>query len=360
MKTAILCVLGLAFAPSACRGDDRALASGSGGRGGTTGGSETAGRDTASGSGGTTGVATGAAGADAKCGGDFFREGEGGTPPGVIITPTGGRMQLPIGGRATGGAPCSRGVVRYEYPPDAPRVTCESCGCGPATADDCASVDCKQGAPIYPCTEADREEVPAKYEFEVWSNFVELRTLELKIQTEGGCEPHAVSLCFDPVFIETDAVQATLRLRHEITGDQRCEALKYQTVRFDLTPLLDHYSALYATYTGVIATNYGLIGFGDTSCNERSRIAYDHVQRLIAGADTACQTEADCTLVRTQTGCNGGFEVAVASSAARALRDQIEQISVMVCEDFCYFEDLDSCALGAVRCEAGACKGSGS
>jgi hypothetical protein len=161
-------------------------------------------------------------------------------------------------------------------------------------------------------------------------------------------------LCFDPAFKESNPVQTSLRLRHDMTGIQICAALFRETVRFDLDPLRRYYEDSYGSATGVIETNYGAYGFGELSCEERRRVASSQVQEAVDARDTRCTTDEDCAAVWTTTSCAGGCQAAVSLFEEEALVAEIGRISEAVC-DSC--EPLPTgCPPATARCEEGVCR----
>ncbi len=255
----------------------------------------------------------------------------------------------PPGGNGGGTNECSRGTLSYKRPDGSDR-RCESCSCSELTA--CEAIDCDAGLPIYPCTTRDLEEVPEQYELDIYPHF-DGDILELEFEAGGGCESHAISLCYDPAFRESAPVRTSLRLRHDLSGIQICTALFYEKVRFDLGPLRRYYEDRYLRSTGVIATNYGAYGFGELSCDQRRWVASDQVREAVESMDNRCTADEDCAAVETATSCTDGCQALVVSREVEGLEAEIERIDAAVC-DSC--ESLPSvCAPAVPRCVEGLC-----
>lgn len=88
---------------------------------------------------------------------------------------------------------------------------------------------------------------PHRWPMDPWSYLshrVEEDLLTLHIQYGGGCRDHRFALLVDPAFMESHPVQVAARLAHDADGDP-CRALVGRTLRFDLTPLKEHYRNAY-------------------------------------------------------------------------------------------------------------------
>ena len=76
-------------------------------------------------------------------------------------------------------------------------------------------------------------------------------SLHLTVRYGGGCRTHEFRLLLFKAFRESYPVQSDGLLAHEANGDS-CRALLERELRFDLTPLRDHYRRSYQTQSGVI------------------------------------------------------------------------------------------------------------
>jgi len=74
---------------------------------------------------------------------------------------------------------------------------------------------------------------------------IEGRTLLVDVSYSGGCAEHDFQLFMSPAtFAESNPVQASLWLQHE-DNDDACDAIVSETLRFDLTPVLDLHREFY-------------------------------------------------------------------------------------------------------------------
>ncbi len=76
-------------------------------------------------------------------------------------------------------------------------------------------------------------------------------TLEATVSHSGGCAEHGYALVFADLFLESLPVQMRGLLSHDAKGDP-CRALLIRTLRFDLTPLKEHFRASYRVPSGTI------------------------------------------------------------------------------------------------------------
>lgn len=85
---------------------------------------------------------------------------------------------------------------------------------------------------------------------------IEGDTLSLDVRYGGGCRDHRFALLIDPAFMESFPVQVAARLAHDADGDP-CRALLTRTVRFDLSPLREHFEASYGPGRGTVVIGLG-------------------------------------------------------------------------------------------------------
>jgi len=100
---------------------------------------------------------------------------------------------------------------------------------------------------------------PRPWPFDPWtfvSHRVEGDTLALEVQYGGGCREHRFALLIDPAFMESHPVQVAARLAHDADGDL-CRALLTRTLRYDLTPLREHFTASYGPGRGAVVIGLG-------------------------------------------------------------------------------------------------------
>ena len=76
-------------------------------------------------------------------------------------------------------------------------------------------------------------------------------SLRVTVRYGGGCRTHEFRLLLFKTFRESYPVQSDALLAHNANGDS-CKALREDDLRFDLTPLRDHYRRSYQTQSGVI------------------------------------------------------------------------------------------------------------
>lgn len=81
-------------------------------------------------------------------------------------------------------------------------------------------------------------------------------TLFLEVRYGGGCREHRFALLIDPAFMESFPVQVAARLAHDADGDP-CRALLTRTLRFDLSPLREHFEASYGPGRGTVVMGLG-------------------------------------------------------------------------------------------------------
>jgi hypothetical protein len=80
--------------------------------------------------------------------------------------------------------------------------------------------------------------------------------LTLTVTHSGGCKTHEYGLCWNQTFLESQPVQAQLRVLHEDNGDS-CEAIVTNTLTFDLADLKAAYRSGYASQTGTVILRLG-------------------------------------------------------------------------------------------------------
>jgi len=100
---------------------------------------------------------------------------------------------------------------------------------------------------------------PRPWPFGPWtfvSHRVQGDTLSLEVRYGGGCREHRFALLIDPAFMESHPVQVAARLAHDADGDL-CRALLTQTLRYDLTPLREHFTASYGPGRGAVVIGLG-------------------------------------------------------------------------------------------------------
>ena len=86
---------------------------------------------------------------------------------------------------------------------------------------------------------------------------IEGRTLLVDVSHSGGCAEHGYQLYMSPAsFDESAPVQASLWLQHE-DNDDPCDGIMSETLRFDLSPVLDLHRELYGRDDEVILNVYG-------------------------------------------------------------------------------------------------------
>ncbi len=81
-------------------------------------------------------------------------------------------------------------------------------------------------------------------------------SLTLTVQHSGGCKTHEYGLCWNQSFLESNPVQAQLRVLHQDNGDS-CEAIVSNTLTFDLAGLKAAYRAGYQSQTGTVILRIG-------------------------------------------------------------------------------------------------------
>ena len=79
--------------------------------------------------------------------------------------------------------------------------------------------------------------------------------LTVNLSRSGGCVEHEYILYMNPVFKESNPVQADLYLYHNGFNDY-CDAWITDSINFDLTPIAELYKAYYGEYDNIILNVY--------------------------------------------------------------------------------------------------------
>lgn len=181
---------------------------------------------------------------------------------------------------------------------------------------------------IFPCP----QETPNGDPIQVERSSLAGNALTLQVGHSGGCGQHRYDLCYGE-FLESWPVQTTLTLIHDANGDT-CEAFVTQTLTFDLTPLAESYYRGYVTDNGQISTNYGLYGFGNLSCEDRTAVALSQVSELGEYVDVDCGTADDCSYAANHTACSPGCGTLASTRGVAELDRARTAIEQGVCGDF--------------------------
>eukprot|EP00634_Sargassococcus_sp_CCMP2135_P016200 CAMPEP_0198656514 /NCGR_PEP_ID=MMETSP1467-20131203/9944_1 /TAXON_ID=1462469 /ORGANISM="unid. sp., Strain CCMP2135" /LENGTH=150 /DNA_ID=CAMNT_0044392557 /DNA_START=163 /DNA_END=615 /DNA_ORIENTATION=- len=106
---------------------------------------------------------------------------------------------------------------------------------------------------IVPCQELNSF---MSHPYELGSATITGDTLDVEVSFSGGCEPHFFRLCYGPAFMESNPVQARVRLEHDSQNDA-CEAYLTETRSFDLSHLRRAYQAAYREASGTVILRLG-------------------------------------------------------------------------------------------------------
>lgn len=128
---------------------------------------------------------------------------------------------------------------------------CNHCGCD-MNGWNMTDAAC---APLPTITQCDATE-PSGGEVDVL--YLHGNALAVNITYSGGCEEHTFKLCWDGAFLESNPVQARLKVVDTSPVADPCEALPTESRVFDLSPLQDSFRSNYPMAEGVI-----ILGFGD-------------------------------------------------------------------------------------------------
>lgn len=86
---------------------------------------------------------------------------------------------------------------------------------------------------------------------------------------------------------------------------------------------------------------------GGGSCDDRSAAAGRAIDEAAAAADTACTTDADCTVVQLSSGCSESCDAAVVSQTGAAAIEQAQRdAESRICRTFA----SDGCTVERVPC----------
>jgi hypothetical protein len=141
----------------------------------------------------------------------------------------------------------------------------EYSGSAPAS-DGCNTCGCEDGSVGGACTRIGCGPIPIE-ECSNWSEFeddpydlgpiaIEGDTLSVEVSYSGGCEQHYFRLCYESSFLESDPVQANIRLEHDNQNDA-CEAYPTEIRQFDLRPLADAWRSAYGGEHGTVILRIG-------------------------------------------------------------------------------------------------------
>ncbi|MEM9189363.1 MAG: hypothetical protein AAGF12_09315 [Myxococcota bacterium] len=160
------------------------------------------------------------------------------------------------------------GCTEIACPPGGPACSVfgvlYSDGWAPAP-DGCNSCGCENGMVNGVCTEAGCGPIPIEecgpssfvsHPFDLGPATITGDTLDIEVSYSGGCAPHYFRLCYDPSFLESNPVQANVRLEHDSQRDP-CEAYPTEQRSFDLTPLRNAYRDAYRTSSGSVILRLG-------------------------------------------------------------------------------------------------------
>lgn len=235
------------------------------------------------------------------------------------------------------------------------RAPCETCRCENGALVDCVVVDDCIGIPVHACPE---EIVTDKVE--VAHGQIIGSTIRLDLRHGGGCGGSEYALCFEPSFLESNPVQTSLHVIYD-GHDDACARGNRPQVTFDLRPLAAHYERSYGTQEGLISTNYGLFGFGDLACEERSRSVQNQLSVAAAGSalDGSCASADDCQTLALDTKCGRVCDVVMPVEAASSYAEVVSSIEDAMCSMLladCTLTTQDCPEPPAFDCVEGVCK----
>lgn len=106
----------------------------------------------------------------------------------------------------------------------------------------------------------DLDEIDTGSAYKIHSAAMNGDNLELCLEYGGGCAPHILDLFILKLFAESYPVQTWAKISHDDSGDN-CEALIYECINYDMTPLKSVYTDFYQSSEGTIIIH--LEGFED-------------------------------------------------------------------------------------------------
>lgn len=81
---------------------------------------------------------------------------------------------------------------------------------------------------------------------------IEKDTLHLRVSYTGGCTEHDFRLVAWDFFSKARTLHAELLLAHNANGDS-CKAIIKEALRFDVSPLKEHYHMVYGPESGTVS-----------------------------------------------------------------------------------------------------------
>lgn len=168
--------------------------------------------------------------------------------------------------------------------------------------------------------------------FVVLDSSIKGSELSLSVSYSGGCSPHDHALCFA---LETDTTpaNAVLKLIHD-AHDDACEQGVLLDLRFDLTPVAETYADATMQRSDFIATTFGVLGYGELSCQQRRAAAALEFATFPLTELSTCERDEECVWASNDTGCYASCGVVASTSAATALRAHIEKIDDNFCATY--------------------------
>jgi hypothetical protein len=159
-------------------------------------------------------------------------------------------------------------------------------------------------------------------------SYIDDYTLTLDVSHSAGCARHDYSICYE-WFLESDPLQARLRLTHDAHGDT-CEALGGGQLRFDLRQLAAAVEETYPNTPVVLVTRFfGTLAPGPLGCEDQQTAVNYQLQHVIGQLDLSCVSDEECDKVPVATDCFQTCDQVVSTRANHRLQGQGNSISSM-------------------------------
>lgn len=221
---------------------------------------------------------------------------------------------------------CRYAYVEYDEGDDVPAGECTTCTCqgGEIVCGPAQELPCP-GLPVQECPEDELPSDPIDVHF----SYIDDYTLTLDVSHSAGCARHDYSICYEPWFLESDPLQARLRLTHDAHGDT-CEALGGGQLRFDLRQLAAAVEETYPNTPVVLVTRFfGTLAPGPLSCEDQQAAVNYQLQHVIGQLDLSCVSDEECDKVPVATDCFQTCDQVVSTRESHRLQGEGNGLSSM-------------------------------
>jgi hypothetical protein len=258
-----------------------------------------------------------------------------------------------LDGGGAGNQGCRYAYVQYQEGDEVPAGECTTCTCraGEVVCEPTQEASCP-GLPVHECPEEELPSDPIDVNF----SYIDGYTLTIDVSHSAGCEEHDYSVCYVPGFLESDPLQAILKLTHDAHGET-CEASGGGEVRFDLRELASDVAETYSSAPLLITRFFGTLGVGPLTCEDQQTAANYQLQHVIDQLDLSCESDEQCEKIPVATDClqtcdqvvstreNHRLQGDAGSISSRDLfQREVARINAGVCGDY-----ADECGDPATR-----------